>query len=349
MSYIQLIIDQYLFFRVTQRSFIPVDCRRCLSTFGKESELVNHLIQSVECLNEMGGNIVEAKKIIKSIKDRKRNKSSDRRKRIYNENQDKERASRIARYHRDPSKEKASDVERYGKNSEHIKDRRKERYWDDPEKEKNMRKERYQEDPEKEKASDVERYKVDSEHIKDRRKERYQEDPEKEKASDVERYKVDSEHIKDRRKERYWDDPEKEKDTRKERYKRNTTPMSSEDDLKIFLKSGIYGPSFPCVVCHELHWKTSMYIVKEEDFDETLLTVDYIHQYRNLFLKLGRFYCCKTCHHKIALGEMPRVAAKNHLECPWDGVPQEFLELNEVKIVITVLDYKHLCSRLKTV
>ena len=150
----------------------------------------------------------------------------------------------------------------------------------------------------------------------------------------MERYKADSEHIKDRR---------------RERYKRNKTPMSSEDDLKIFLKSGIYGPSFPCVVCHELHWKTSMYIVKEEDFDETLLTVDYIHQYRKLFLKQGRFYCCKTCHRQIALGEMPRVAAKNHLECPWDGVPQEFLELNEVKIVITVLDYKHLCSRLKTV
>ena len=82
-----------------------------------------------------------------------------------------------------------------------------------------------------------------------------------------------------------------------------------------------------------------MSVLKEDDFDSFFICVDYVRIKRVLFLKQGDFFWCGTCKRKISFNEMPRVAAKNNLECPWDGVRKEFLELSEVLIMFFTLIY----------
>ena len=137
---------------------------------------------------------------------------------------------------------------------------------------------------------------------------------------------------------RYHNDPELEREARNVRYHNDPEP-DSEGSLANFLRSGRYGPSFPCVVCHELHWRSNMSVLKEDDFDSFFICVDYVRIKRVLFLKQGDFFWCGTCKRKISFNEMPRVAAKNNLECPWDGVRKEFLELSEVLIMFFTLIY----------
>ena len=38
------------------------------------------------------------------------------------------------------------------------------------------------------------------------------------------------------------------------------------------------------------------------------------------------------CEGKTDRGDMPRVAAKNNLECPWDNMLGDLLKLNEMRI-----------------
>ena len=99
-------------------------------------------------------------------------------------------------------------------------------------------------------------------------------------------------------------------------------------------KSGRYGPMFPCIVCHELHWFSNVVVVNFDDVEDKFLCTEYIFSHNNLFVKLDSYYCCKTCKKKTDGGEMPRVAAVNNMKCPWDNTPQFMLEL-KVNMVIS--------------
>ena len=59
-----------------KRSFIDVQCLRCKEWFPRDSELYAHLTSNGECLKSMGGGISGAKKLVKKMKDRKRNADS---------------------------------------------------------------------------------------------------------------------------------------------------------------------------------------------------------------------------------------------------------------------------------
>ena len=133
----------------------------------------------------------------------------------------------------------------------------------------------------------------------------------------------------------YWKNTEDRREARNIRYHNE----DSEEALSNFLKSGRYGPSFPCVVCHELHWRSNVYVIKEDDFDSNFICIDYVRIERGMFMKQGDFFLCGTCKRKINSNEMPRVAAKNNLECPWDGVKKDFLELSEVHPMFFTLLY----------
>ena len=129
----------------------------------------------------------------------------------------------------------------------------------------------------------------------------------------------------------YWENPEARRDERNSRYHNDP-----QDALVKLSKAGRYGPSFPCVVCQELHWLSNVSVLKEEDMKVDFVCVYYVYQHERLFKKLGNFYCCNTCKKKVANGQIPRNAAKNHLECPWDGVRKEFLSLSEVVFLLSV-------------
>ena len=99
-------------------------------------------------------------------------------------------------------------------------------------------------------------------------------------------------------------------------------------------KSGRYGPIFPCIVCHELHWWSNVDVVNFDDVEDKFLCNEYIVSRNNLFMKLDSYYCCKTCKKKTDGGEMPRVAAVNDMKCPWENTPQ-FMLKSKVNMVIS--------------
>ena len=157
---------------------------------------------------------------------------------------------------------------------------------------------------------------------KQKRAHRYYSDVENEKESRRVRYKANPEPEREARRKRYNEDIEKERQNRQNRYQVRA--------LERFLKMGRYGPSFPCVVCHELHWQNNVIPVDFEKQDDNFICKDYIVKHQSLFVKLNKYYCCKTCQQKIGSEELPANAAKNSLECPWDEVPRELLKLSEV-------------------
>jgi hypothetical protein len=214
-SYRFKIIDQTIYRK--PRVFISVECLGCRGQFPRESKLMNHLNQSYVCMVTMGGNANAARKIVKSIKDKKR----------------------------------------IADNPDLVKERNKVAYRNNPE------------------------------------------------------------GAKERRKNTYRNDPEPDKRRQRQDYLSN---------------SGRYGPSFPCIVCHELHWHGNTVVVNVEGIDEQFLCTDYIHRNSTLFLKLGKYHCCNMCKRKTDSGDMPKVAAKNNLECPWDNMPGKLLKLNEVRV-----------------
>ena len=79
-----------------------------------------------------------------------------------------------------------------------------------------------------------------------------------------------------------------------------------------------------------------MSVLNEEEMKVDFVCIFYVYQHEKLFKKLGNLYCCNTCKKKVDMDEMPRNAAKNHLECPKDGVRKEFLELSEVVCLLSV-------------
>ena len=92
-----------------------------------------------------------------------------------------------------------------------------------------------------------------------------------------------------------------------------------------------YGPSFPCIVCHELKFRGQVSAIKLDEIEDEFVTGDFIRQQSKLFLKHGSFHICTPCKSKVSRGELPKLAARNSLNCPWDNVPKQFLTLNTVE------------------
>ena len=175
------------------------------------------------------------------------------------------------------------------------------------------RKQKHQENKAQENQIEKHRYYKNQERRKEARNKRYEDNPSPERQA---------------RRKRYEDHPSPERQARRKRYRNDTGSL--EDGFSRFVASGRYGPSYPCVVCHELHWQGGMMVVTLNDFDARYICREYILENKCLFLKQDNYHCCKTCKRKVEAGLMPSVAAKNNLECPWDTVPRELLKLTEV-------------------
>lgn len=132
--------------------------------------------------------------------------------------------------------------------------------------------------------------------------------------------------VKMKRKNHYHENIDQERTGNRESYKRNAGARKRAR----FNKSGRFGPSFPCLVCHSLNWLGNVDSVELTDIDQKYLCLPYIEKHKLLFFKKGSYYCCKRCKEKIKTGAMPANAARNTLLCPWESVSQAHLMLSEV-------------------
>jgi hypothetical protein len=286
-----------MIFSTQPRLFISAECLGCNTVFTRDTRLMEHLAQQKECMHAMGGNVQAARKLVKKMKDKQRNKSGTR-KQKYQENKLEEKLARRKRYEDNPSPERQARRQRYEDNPSPERQAKREKYKDNPSPVRQARRQRYEDNPSPERQS---------------RRQRYEDNPSPERQA---------------RRKRYEDNPSPEKQAQRERYHNDTGSL--EDGFSRFVASGRYGPSYPCVVCHELHWQGGMRVVTLNDFDARYICRDYILENKCLFLKQDNYHCCKTCKRKVEAGLMPSVAAKNNLQCPWDTVPRELLKLNEV-------------------
>ena len=78
----------------------------------------------------------------------------------------------------------------------------------------------------------------------------------------TDRYHKNPEPEKQAAKKNYWENPEARIEAFNTRY--HNVP---QDALVKLSKAGRYGPSFPCVVCQELHWLSNVSVLKEEDMN----------------------------------------------------------------------------------
>ena len=189
---------------------------------------------------------------------------------------------------------------------------------------------------------------------KEKRKRRFDQNREEEREDRRNRYWDNVEKEREERMNRYWENEEKEKEERMNRYwenidtereeRRNRREQNKEIEndgrreryrsqlLQRFSQSGRFGPSFPCLVCHELNWLASVEKVESlEQINDNFLCNEYILQHKSLFWKHGTYYCCKRCQRQIDAGVLPTVAARNRFICPWESVAVEFLKLSPVK------------------
>ena len=159
---------------------------------------------------------------------------------------------------------------------------------------------------------------------KKKRKRRYEDNAIQEKEERRQRYWKNVDDERSKRIERYVENKEQEKETRRDRYRNQA--------LRRFFQLGKFGPSFPCLVCHELKWLENVDVVHTLDqIDENYLCVAYILEHKHLFYKLGGYFCCKSCRKQVDAGVLPSVAARNGLLCPWDEVELKFLNLTTVR------------------
>ena len=205
---------------------------------------------------------------------------------------------------------------------------RKQKHQENKAQENQIEKHRYYKNQERRKEARNKRYEDNPSPERQERRKRYEDNPSPERQAQRRRYEDNPSPERQARRKRYEDHPSPERQARRKRYRNDTGSL--EDGFSRFVASGRYGPSYPCVVCHELHWQGGMMVVTLNDFDARYICREYILENKCLFLKQDNYHCCKTCKRKVEAGLTPSVAAKNNLECPWDTVPRELLKLTEV-------------------
>ena len=307
-------------------------CLGCGTEFQRDLLLKKHLLATQACLEAMGGSIEAARKMIKSHKGKVR----------YGENPDPARERSRSRYASDPEKSREERNARYEENPEPDKERSRVRYEEQGEEIREKRRERYEENPEPDKERSRVRYEEQGEEIREHTNARYEGNPEPVKERSRVRYEEQGEEIREKRKERYKGNPEQEKEQKRVYYEEHVqerrdaiyAQRAATDSMEVLLNFRTkcrYGPSFPCIVCHELKFRGQVSAIKLEDIEDEFVTGNFIRRQSKLFLKHGSFHICTPCKSKVSWGELPKLAARNSLNCPWDNVPKQFLTLNAVE------------------
>ena len=211
--------------------------------------------------------------------------------------------------------------------------RNKRRYMENPEPKKKRRMAEYEADKETQKQGFKDYYDKNSEKRIDKRMKAYEAEKETQKQGFREYNDANKEKLIRMRMDAYEADKETQKQGFRDYYEENVDRFKEryeanrERRMTMYaIKSGRYGPSFPCVVCHELQWLSNVVVIDLDEIGDGCILADYIEENKSLFIKQGSYYCCKTCNKKIDNGQLPRNAAVNKLNCPWDKMPQQMLK-----------------------
>ena len=327
-----------------------MECLGCGTEFQRDLLLKKHLLATQACLEAMGGSIEAARKMIKSHKGKVR----------YDGNPDPARERSRSRYASDPEKSREERNARYEENPEPDKERSRVYYEEHSEEIREKRKERHKENPEPAKERERVNYEEHGEEIRESRKERYKGNPEQEKEQKRVYYKEQGEEIREHRNARYEGNPEPDKQRERSKYNANPEPAkgrakaryeehgqerrdaiyaqrAATDSMEVLLNFRTkcrYGPSFPCIVCHELKFRGQVSAIKLEEIEDEFVTGDFIRRQSKLFLKHGSFHICTPCKSKVSRGELPKLAARNSLNCPWDNVPKQLARACGVPAVV---------------
>ena len=224
----------------------------------------------------------------------------------------------------------------YIRNQEKLKELAKQRYMIDSERVKNRVSIYYHRSPQKHRDREQGKYRSNPQKQRDRKQKEYIKDPKKQRDRKKEEYSRDPEEQRDRKKEDYSRDPQKHRDRKMEEYIEAKQLQSSMDMLNNFQEAGKYGPIFPCVSCHQFNWRMAVQKVHDiNTLEQGIVDVDYVVQKNvKLFSKIDCFWVCKTCKLSIERGIRPKFSSLNSLQCPWEGVPTEMLELNNVRFIL---------------
>ena len=107
-------------------------------------------------------------------------------------------------------------------------------------------------------------------------------------------------------------------------------PSSEEMAISIFQKKIMEGPTFVCVSCHRLLYRSSVCILNRERFvkmDPDVLSSSIV----SVLSPDGKEYICNACQTAMSKGNMPNISVGNGLDL--DDVPTELADLNSLEAV----------------
>ena len=105
-------------------------------------------------------------------------------------------------------------------------------------------------------------------------------------------------------------------------------PSSEEMAINIFQKKIMEGPTFVCVSCHRLLYRSSVCILNRERFvkmDPDVLSSCIV----SVLSPDGKEYICNACQTAMSKGNMPNISVGNGLDL--DDVPTELADLNSLE------------------
>ena len=105
----------------------------------------------------------------------------------------------------------------------------------------------------------------------------------------------------------------------------------------------LYGPVFPCISCHGLHFLPSVVELASieglmsAEARQRFLDLQYLERNPALFLQLDRHWVCRRCREEVTRGSMPPLAARNMLGATWSHLPPYMRRLSQPELAMSAL------------
>ena len=101
--------------------------------------------------------------------------------------------------------------------------------------------------------------------------------------------------------------------------------VSPLEVLQAFDKETTYAAAFPCIVCGQLHFSTTVLMAKNVEGFSTVDGLGRFCREEDLadwrFLAHGHLWICKPCKSAVDSGNLPAMALKNNLAPSWADTP----------------------------
>ena len=105
----------------------------------------------------------------------------------------------------------------------------------------------------------------------------------------------------------------------------------------------LYGPVFPCICCHGLHFLPSVVELacaeglRSGEARERFLDLPFVSRNPALFIQLDRYWVCRSCKEEVTRGSMPPLAARNMLGATWSHLPPYMRRLSQPELAMSAL------------